>query len=206
MTNPRRASTPCCKVGAVAEAYVLVDLDEVLHERWTAPTDRSSVRSLADYVNRRVLRAVLHEGHEGTLEGEVENYYRLLTDEDVSRGMRAETRSRLRDRNVDVETVEDDFLSHQTVYRHLTGCLDADRDSPAIDSETSVRVGLGTIRALQRRTEAVARSTLDRLARAGHFDVGEIDVLVDVTLTCRGCGEQLPLSESLTGRSCSCGE
>ena len=205
MTNPCAASTPCCKVGAVAEAYGLVDLDAVLHERWTAQTGRSSVRELADYVNRRVLRSVLSEEHEGTLAGEVENYYRLLTDEDVSGGMRAETRNRLRDRNVDVETVEDDFLSHQTVYRHLTGCLDATRNDPPTDSETAVRAGLGTIRALQRRTEAVASSTLDRLGRAGHFDVGEIDVLVDVVVTCRGCGDQLPLSESLAGRSCRCG-
>lgn len=206
MTHPDRASAPCCKVGAVAEAYELVDLDETLRRRWTAATNRSSVRDLAAYVNRRILESELRSGHDGTLDGEVENYYRLLTGRGVSQGMRSEVRGRLRNRGVDVETLEDDFVSHQTVYRHLTDCLDAVRVDRPIDAETAVRRGLGTIRALQRRTEAVATSTLERLSRDGHVEVEDVDVLVDVVVTCRECGDQLPLSESLAGRSCRCAE
>jgi hypothetical protein len=203
MTNPHEETGPCCKVGAVAEAFELDDLDATLRERWTAPEDRSGVRELADHVDTRVLRSALAASQDGALEGEAENYYRLLTDDDVSRGTRTEARSRLRDRGVDVEAVEDRFVSHQTVYRHLTDCLGLDRGAPAAP-EAAVRDGLGTIRALRRRTEAVATSVLEGVVRAGHLRVDEVDVLVDVVASCRTCGERLPLSESLAGRSCEC--
>lgn len=205
MTSPEEGADPCCKVGAVAEAYELGNLDATLRERWTAAEDRSGVRELADHVNTRLVRSTLHARHEGSLSGEAENYYRLLTDDDVSRGMRAEARGRLRDRGVDVGALEDRFVSHQTVYRHLTDCLGLDRESAPNDPETAVRDAVGTIRALQRRTEVVATSTLERLERADHVDVGELDVLVDVVVSCRVCGERFPLSESLAGRSCDCG-
>lgn len=204
MTNPDGETGPCCKVGAVAETFDLFDLDATLRDRWTAGQDRSGVRELADHVNVSLLRSVLRTEREGALEGEAENYYRLLTDEDVSRGMRTEARSRLRDRGIDVEALEERFVSHQTVYRHLTGCLGVTRDTGSSDTETAVRDGLGTIRALQRRTEMVATSTFERFVRTGHVDIGELDVLVDVIVTCRACGEQFPLSESVAGQSCRC--
>ena len=206
MTDPDGEPRPCCKVGAVAEAFELFDIDATLRERWTAEEDRSGVRELADHVNTSLLRSALRTDGEGAgaLEGEAENYYRLLTDEEVSRGMRTEARSRLRDRGIDVETIEERFVSHQTVYRHLTGCLEVSRDPSPTDAGTAVRDGIATVRALQRRTEAVATSAFERLDRDGHVRVGDLDVLVDVIVSCRACGEQFPLSESLAGRSCRC--
>jgi hypothetical protein len=204
MTSPDARTDPCCKVGAVAERYELTDLDERLRERWTAAENRAGVRELADDVNTLMLRSVLRWNREGALEGEPENYYRLLTDDDVSRGVRTEARSRLRNRGIDVDALENRFVSHQTVYRHLTGCLDLDRDAEPADPGAALRDGIGTIRALQRRTETVATDTLERLRRDGQFHVGELDVLVDVVVSCRDCGERLPLSESLAGRSCDC--
>ena len=204
MTSPDARTDPCCKVGAVAERYELTDLDERLRDRWTAGENRVGVRELADDVNTLMLRSVLRWNREGALEGEPENYYRLLTDDDVSRGVRTEARSRLRDRGVDVDALENRFVSHQTVYRHLTGCLDLDRDAAPADPGAALRDGIGTVRALQRRTETVATDTLERLRRDGQFHVGELDVLVDVVVSCRDCGERLPLSESLAGRSCDC--
>ena len=204
MANSVDETGPCCKVGAVAEAFGLPGLDATLHERWTAAEDRSGVRGLADDVNTCVIRSLLRAEGEETLEGEAENYYRLQTDDDVSPGVRAEARGRLRDKGVDVEALEGRFVSHQTVYRHLTNCLGVRYDLPPTDAETAVREGIATIRALQRRTEAVTASTFERLDRAGHVDVGELDVLVDVLVSCRACGERFPLSESVAGRACRC--
>lgn len=205
MNDQDGESDPCCKVGGVAETHGLTDLDTTLRERWTDTVDRSGVRDLADLVNTSVVRSVLR-AHRGTVAGEPENYYRLLTDEDVSRGMRTEARERLREFGVDVDTLEDEFVSHQTVYRHLRNCLGVDRESPPPDTGTAVRDALGTVRALQRRTEAVTTTTLERLDRDGHIHVGEPDVLVDVVVSCRGCGERIQLSSSLAGRSCGCHE
>lgn len=203
MSDQEGESDPCCKVGEVAETHGLADLDTTLRERWTDTVDRSSVRDLADFVNTAVLRSALR-AHRGTVAGEPENYYRLLTDDDVSRGMRTEARERLRRFGVDVDALEDEFVSHQTVYRHLRNCLGVDRGAPPPDAETAVRDALGTVRALQRRTEVVTTTTLERLDRDGHIDIGEPDVLVDVAVTCRGCGERIRLSDSLAGRSCGC--
>lgn len=204
MSNSDGTVAPCCKVGEVATACELPDLDATLRERWTASENRSSLRDLAHYVNKRVLGSMLGGEHRGTLEGEAENYYRLLTDDDASQGMRIEARNRLQDEGVDVEALESRFVSHQTVYRHLTDCLGVTREERSADSPAAVRDGIGTIRALQRRTEAVASSTLERLERAGHFNVEEVDVLVDVRISCRACGGQLTLSESLAGNACDC--
>lgn len=204
MSNPDGWEAQCCKVGDVATECELIDLDVTLRERWTAAENSTSLRDLAHYVNKRVLASMLSEGHRGTLAGEVKNYYRLLTDDDASRGMRTEATNRLEDRGVDVEELETRFVSHQTVYRHLTDCLGVTREERATDSATAVRDGIGTIRALQRRTEVVASSTLERLERAGRFDIEEINVLVDVRISCRACGRRLELSESLVGQACDC--
>ena len=115
MTNPHGETGPCCKVGAVAEAFELEGLNATLRERWIADEDRSGVRELADHVNVRLLESALRTDPEGALEGEAENYYRLLTDDDVSRGMRTEARNRLRDRGIDVGGIEERFVSHQTI-------------------------------------------------------------------------------------------
>lgn len=61
------------------------------------------------------------------LDGEVRNTYRLLTDEDVSSGMRTAKRNELERAGVDVESVERDSVTHQAIYTYLTAVLDVSK-------------------------------------------------------------------------------
>jgi len=63
--------------------YNLSGLGVELEQLWTAETDRQSLRELAAYSNQQLLQQRLEEAGVQILDGEVENIYRLLTDDDV---------------------------------------------------------------------------------------------------------------------------
>ncbi|MCL9814039.1 rod-determining factor RdfA [Natranaeroarchaeum aerophilus] len=203
-SDERFEDVPCnCKVGRVLEEYDLAALNDELVAYWTGRgEERYSLRELATYVNRSTLRAAMDEAGVAYKDGEVENTYRLLTDDDVSSGMRTETRRELEHDSVPVEQVESDFVSHQTVHNHLTDCLDASMVTP--DDEERVESARDKIRALQNRTVAVTDDTIDRLDRSDVIDLGEYDVLVDVSIICSDCGRQYTAGDLLERGGCEC--
>ena len=188
-----------CKLGRVAAEYGF-DPDKRLISRWV--DDRESTRALAEWFNRQVLERALLEAGLEPRDGEVGNVYRLLTDEAVTSGTRIETRADLEREGVPVETVESDFLSHQTVYNHLTDCLGASLPEP--DAESRRSEAASKLGALESRTEAVTADTISRLESADALTVGEFDVLVSVTVTCRECHSQYAVRELLAGGGCDC--
>lgn len=193
----------CCKLGRVANQYGLSGLNEELVEYWTGTGDEQySTRELATLVNQRVLAAALETAAVSYKEGEVENTYRLLTDDDVTSGTRVQTRNELERDGVPVEQVESDFISHQTVYNHLTGCLEASLESPS--DEKRLERGAEKLGALQNRTEAVTTDTVAQLKRNDVVEIGEFDVLVSVTVTCEDCHQQYTIRELLEERVCEC--
>jgi hypothetical protein len=202
------SSTPSscgCKLGRIADTYDLSDLDADLVAYWTGETgEQHSTRSLATVVNQRVLEAALQEANVSVKEGEVENTYRLLTGDDVSSGTRVETRTALQHDGVPVEQVESDFVSHQTVYNHLTDCLDTTLDTPSDEERlTKSREKLG---ALQSRTAAVTTDTIEQLDHNGVVDIGEFNVVISATVTCEDCYQQYTVQEFLEQGACDCEE
>ncbi|APW97783.1 hypothetical protein CHINAEXTREME_08325 [Halobiforma lacisalsi AJ5] len=192
-----------CKVGRVADRYGLADLDADLVRRWTDETDeRYSTRDLAEHVNKRVLAAALDDAGLGYKDGEVENTYRLLTDDEVSSGTRVQTRKELERDAVPVEDVESDFVSHQTVYNHLTDCLEASLESPS--DEERLERSRDKLGALRNRTAAVTEDTVEQLERSGVLEVGEFNVLVNVTITCEDCKTQYTIRDLLDQGGCDC--
>lgn len=195
----------CCKLGRVAGEYDLSRLDDDLVAYWTGDGDEQrSTRELATLVNQRVLEAALREAGVSYKEGEIENTYRLLTDDDVTSGTRVQTRNELERDGVPVEAVESDFVSHQTVYNHLTKCLEASLEAP--NDEERLERGAEKLGALQNRTEAVTVDTIAQLRRNDVIDVGEFDVLVSVTVTCEECHQQFTVRELLDERACGCAD
>lgn len=186
-----------CKVGRVAEKHGLT-VDDNLVSRWT--TERESTRKLADWFNRRVLESALQTASFSPRDGEVTNIYRLLTGDDVTSGTRIETRADLERQGVDVESVEADFCSHQTVYNHLTTCLGASLTEPTAEQRRSDAVE--TLGSLRSRTEAVTVDTIDRLDRHGAVDIEGFDVLVSVTVSCTECHEQYTVRDFLRAGGC----
>lgn len=194
------------KVGRVIGEYGLDELGAELEARWTgASGEQYSLRALADLFNRRVLEAALEEAGVRSLEGDAETRYRLLTEDDVSAGMRQQARRELERAGVDVEGLESDFVSHQSIYTYLTGHRGVSHPSNAEpEPEERIEREVDKINALANRTRAVATDSIDRLAAAGLLGGGESSVFVDVRVTCEACGSVSSAASFLESGGCSC--
>lgn len=200
------SSTSCgCKIGRISTRYELSELDTTLIEYWTGEaSEQYSTRELATYVNQRVLEAALETADVPVKDGEVENTYRLLTDDDVSSGTRVQTRNELQRDGVPIEQVESDFTSHQTVYNHLTDCLETSLEEPS--DEDRLDRSSDKLGALQNRTSAVTTSTVEQLERNDILEIGDFNVVVSVTVTCEDCLQEYTVRELLERGTCQCHE
>ena len=149
------------KVARVIAEYDLRGLDEELIERWSDDAERRSLRELATYFNETVFDAAMRDAGMNPLDGEVENVYQLLTDDEVSRGVQTQTRRQLEREDIDVDDLKRDFISHQAVHTYLTKHRDV--RSPSSERTTKDRIVSAheTVRRLQSRTVAVTENTLE---------------------------------------------
>ncbi|MFB6078401.1 MAG: rod-determining factor RdfA [Halarchaeum sp.] len=190
-----------CKVGRVAEKYGLEDVGAELAARWRGDDgEPSSLRELQHYFNRRVLAAELRSANVEILDGELENTYRLLTDDDVSAGMQTQAAGRLERDGVDVEQVERDFVSHQSIHSHLRECMGAEKNPEPADRVASTQ---NTVGSLEARTEKIAANNLDRLA-GDEVDIDGFDVIVTTHVTCDACGRRHEFGDLLDEGGCEC--
>jgi hypothetical protein len=206
--SSRSGGGPPGKVGRVIEEYDLDDTGSELERRWTGEDGESmSLRALADWFNQRVLGAAMERAGVRPLDGEVENTYRLLEDETVSAGMREQTRRQLERDGVDLERLEKDFVSHQAIYTYLTNHRGAVHPSSGEESpEERIERELGKLDALVSRTTAVTEDTLMRLANAEVIAAGDLDVLVDVQVSCSQCGVVASVGGFVERGGCDCEE
>jgi len=192
------------KVAMLIDGYDLGEsFGDELERRWTAEgAERTSLRDLADLFNERLLRSALSSAGVSTVSGEVENLYRLLTDDDVSSGMRTEARTRLERDGVDVDRLERDFVSHQAVRSYLTKYRDAEYEGTS--EEEQVEGVLDSIQRLRARLRSITESSLDRLRSTGRITLGEFRLFVDVDVLCEECGAQYGVADLLERGGCDC--
>jgi hypothetical protein len=192
--------TCSCKIGRLLEKYDIRAFDGDLQEQWL--NEKASLRDLARQFNERILREAIEAAGGTPMGGEVENFYRLLTDDDVSVGMQTQARNRLQSRGVDPDELESEFVSYQTVNRHLKNCHELERGST--QEEDVVDRVKDRIFALQSRTTTVTENALEQLQRADEIDVRNPSAFVEITVVCDDCGTVLTLDEALAGASCAC--
>jgi hypothetical protein len=191
------------KVGSVLSSYDLLELHAELPARWLGEDGEStSLRDLADEINVAVLRQAMEAAGTDPLEGEAENAYRLLTGDDVSAGVRTQQRNRLERDGVDVDQVEQDFVTHQAVYTYLTKGLGVSKETA--DDTDPVEKHEQRIQRLRSRTEAVADSSLSELQKAGDISLGSFDTTVDIRVYCQDCETQYDLTDLLRAGGCDC--
>ena len=191
------------KVGRVIADRNLDGLGEELERYWTGEGDEQrSLRELADYFNRRVLRSAMTDADMEVLDGEVENFYELLTDDDVTGGMRVQTERRLERGGIDPDQLTRDFVSHQAIHTYLTKYRDVERqpDGPESKIENARR----TVEQLRNRVQAVTRTSVESLRNAGALSIGDFNVFVDVRITCSDCHTQYTISELIDEGGCQC--
>lgn len=189
------------KVGRLIEEHGLDGLGSELEAYWTADNDeRMSLRALAEHFNVQLLRAELEAGGQSPTEPDLRATYETLTGDDVSRGVYTRKRRELEREGVDVERLENSFVTHQAVHTYLTKYRDAEHD-PGPDGIEGERE---TIARLRSRTTAVTDSTLDRLANAGHISDREYEALVEIRVLCQECGRDYTLDDLFDQGGCSC--
>jgi len=203
--HDRTEASTNTKVGRLIEEYDLAEgYGDRLERLWTADDDRrESLRDLADRFNRRLLRAAVDGANVTTVDGEVDNLYRLLTDDDVSSGNRTEARGRLVENGLDVEQLERDFVTYQAIRSYLRDVRGAEYDHETTDSVSRTNEVVARLRS---RTQSVAAQNLERLVDADEVRVGEFDLLVNVDVFCEECDTKYGFTELLETGSCRCQE
>ena len=186
-----------CKIGRDAEAYGLDALNADLRRR---REDGASLRSLARYVNVRLLKAELLKA-DADIVGDAESVYDALEGDDVAPERRADVRDQLSYAGVNLAALYDDFVSHQTVRAHLNDCLGLDTSRPGV---TTIKEARDLIAWASDKEERTIKQTLAQLDRNGTLDLGDMEVTLSVTVRCADCGDSFRVSEILECRRCSC--
>lgn len=190
-----------CKVDRVTDEYDLQELDDrVLRLR---ENDDASLRSLESYINQWMLKRAMVENGMTVLDGAEENYHRLLTDDDVMDTARREARRELEQAGVDVDELEDDFVSYQTVRKHLNECLDTDTSEEYTPDIEDAR---DNFNALIQRVKNVVSRTINRFRKYDVVQIGEPEVRVSVKLRCGDCGRTHELHSFLDSPRCACAD
>lgn len=193
------------KVGRVMSAYDLADLHDRLPDLWLGNSgEEVSLRDLAKRVNVAIVRAALEQAGEDPLDGEAENVYRLLHDDDVSAGVRIQQRNRLERAGIDVDELESDFVTHQAVHTYLTKGLDIRKEST--EETDPIEKHETRIQRLRNRLDAVMEQSLDELQNAGELSIGRVDTTVSLQVYCEDCETQYDLLELLHEDGCNCTE
>lgn len=192
------------KIERIADRYGLEGLGDELVDRWLGDGFESqSLRELADLVNRRLIEAALSAAGTHVLDGEVENFYRLLTDDDVTSGMRTDARNSLERKGVDVDQLESDIVSYQSVYNYLTRHRDVSKPADGAD-ESSAGADVESVNKLKSRLRTVLSGIVDKWVRRGAVSIDDYDVEVDVRITCPRCDVRMTPAELYEAGGCDC--
>ncbi|WP_424005195.1 rod-determining factor RdfA (plasmid) [Haloarcula salina] len=196
--DPERRS----KVGRVIAERGLDGMGERLERRWLgAGSEQSSLRELAEYFNRVVVRAAMEERGIQVLDGEDAHFCELLTDEEVTSGTRTQAKRRLERDGIDIDRLTDDFVSHQAIHTYLTEYRNVERTSG--DTPDRLEQGRNTVQKLRNRLHAVTETTISMLSE-DDLSAGDISVYVDVKVSCDECGTQTTIGDFLDSDGCDC--
>lgn len=189
------------KVGRLIEEYDLQGLGAELERLWTADEDRRSLRDLAEYFNQQLLTQALEAATIQPLDGEVENTYRLLTDDEVSSAEATRIKRRLERDGVDVESLLDDFVTYQAIRTYLKDHRDAeytpDETDPLEREETNLQK-------LRGRMVSVTEGKVEQLRESDELTLGEFRTLAEIQVICEDCNTQYDVVELLDRGGCHC--
>lgn len=194
---------PSSKVARLIDDYDLADVGEELEARWTATgEERLSLRDLATVFNKRLLEKAMLDAGMNALESNVETTYRNLTDDDVSVGVRTDTRNQLEQNDVDVDGLLSDFVTYQAIRSYLKKWRGAAYEGPS--DEEKIEKDLESIQRLLTRAMSVTEDRIEKLRDSGRFDLGEFEVLFDTQVLCQECGSQYTVTELFEQQGCDC--
>ncbi|WP_436927472.1 rod-determining factor RdfA [Halosimplex amylolyticum] len=198
------SNMPELKVARLIQEHELEGMGNELERRWTRAENRSSLRDLADYFNRELLRTVLESEGATPLNGEVENYYRLLTDDEATSGVKQQVRNQLEDRGINVDALMADFVSYQSIRTYLKQYREVKPPNDQSSEEDRIEQKRATIQRLANRLVRVTEQSLSELANTSRITIGDFSVIVTVRVHCSDCDTQQPVTDLLTNGGCAC--
>ena len=190
-----------CKVDGVIERYDLVSTDPIydsinkgLLARWTGVGKRSAMgyRSLTEWFNKRLLKAVYDEHGRETLGARLDSDYEALNGDDDLVG--EEVVESLRADGIDSDSLKQDLVSWGTMRTHLKECLDGHKESQTASTDWEKQSIQKAIAVTEDKTEA-ALSTLANKGTLAGGDTARIDV--QIQLSCQSCPTRVPFDVAL---------
>ena len=189
------------KVARLIDEYDLQGLGAELEQQWTAEEDRKSLRELARDFNWQLLERALEEANVQYLDGEIENTYRLLTDDEVSSAESTRVKRRLERDGVDIDALENDFVTYQAIRSYLKDHRGAeytpDETDPLEREATNVQKLCG-------RMATVTGGKLEQLRASDELTLGEFRTLADIRVVCEDCNTQFNVLNLLNRGGCNC--
>ncbi|MFB6095450.1 MAG: rod-determining factor RdfA, partial [Halodesulfurarchaeum sp.] len=189
------------KVARVVDEYGLDAAPAELEAAWTRTTDRKSLRELADDLNRRLLRSAMREAGLDPIDADVGSAYRALTD-DSDGASRVQKARELERQGVDVDSLQDDFVSHQAIHTYLRRYRNV--EPPESDDEDRLDAERDRVERLQGRMRAVAEDAVGRLRDADEIALDGFDVVASIDVHCEECGRSYRVGELLRRGGCAC--
>lgn len=192
------------KVERLIEEWEMAEVGQQLEDYWLGVgQEQYSLRKLADWFNEQLLQRALEDSGESYIDGEVENMYDHLTSDDASRGVQAEVETRLEQAGIDVDDLQQSFVSHQSIYTYLTKVRGVSHPDET-DDESQMEKTNDSIQRLINRTDAVVTKNLESLRNTERISLGEFSVFVDVDVYCHECETQYSVQDLLEQRGCDC--
>jgi hypothetical protein len=182
----------------------LVGINDRLRGEW-GEKDGMSVRELTDWYNKRVLKSVFNDQNKMLLDGEVDLIYDLLTSEEASAGMKVQTRHRLKKHDINDEKILSDFISRQTLYRHLNNCLSLSYSPPSDDIDPSQKFR-NKISQLEGRVAIVSKDGLKQLRNKGTLHIEDPEIIVNISVLCKECNYMTTATDLFENDTCDCHE
>lgn len=198
-----------CKIGRVGKKYQIDDLDDELVRRRN--NDGASLRTLADYINKRILSAAINDADTGydiddmqwgiNDEDIVTTIYNILSNDDIPVEQVVRVKSRLEKSGIDVDTLTNDWVTHPTVRDHFRKCLDINTSR---QEAITIDDAIDTIEWARARCSGVIDTTFKRLTKANLVKISNHKVSITIRITCTECGEIYRPTSLIEQRSCSC--
>lgn len=185
-----------CKVDDAVDKYNLhapADNMESIHDyliaRWKGTQEFQAIgyRKLTEWFNKQLLRQTYDEHGRSTIGTRVESDYEALTQSDNL--VRQEVINDLSADGIDATTLLEDMISPRTMHRHLTKCLEAEKESITAQTDWERE----SIEMAREQLEEKVAKAASSLASKGEFrgaDAAEIDIRI--YLSCPECTTRIP--------------
>lgn len=195
----RSSDAACCKIGRGIEKYECDGLNDKLAHEYREGD--ASLRDLEQVINDWFTATALENAGSPTDRDPAE-ITAILDGDGESRREKARLETELEQAGIDVEQLQQDYVSFRTVKTHLNDHLGVDTSR----SETITLDSAGSIiEWAETRCTSVIKRTIERLSNADEATIGD-DFTVNISprITCHDCNSTYTMREFIQSEGCRC--